>query len=216
MSIERSRTADPVVDVPRGLTMGSWAMWLLITALSTGLAGLAAAGLYLHTGQAAWPPPELTRPGGGMALLALLLVVAVAVLTHRAKVRLRTGALRSAASLLLAAVAVSLAAVLTLARDLAGSGFRWDAHAYASVYWVTTGTAAVFVAIGALLLAAVLVQRLTGVVDPTRMLELEVTAGYVWWTVGAVAVCLAVAHLLPDPSAAAAARSAVAIAELRA
>jgi heme/copper-type cytochrome/quinol oxidase subunit 3 len=180
-------------------------MWLTLTALSTALAGLAAAGLYLHTGQDAWPPPEVTAPGGGRALAALALAAVGAGLAHAARLRLRAGAEEVATSLLFGAMVASSGTVLVLANDLAAAGFRWDVHAYTSVYWVMTVTAACFAAVGVLMLAAVGVQRLTGVVDPARMLELEVAAGYVWWSVAAIAVCLAVVHLLPDPAAAPAA-----------
>lgn len=202
MSVERSRTAHPIEGRPHGATMGTWGLWLTLVALSTGLAGLAAAGLYLHAGQEAWPPAELTAPGGGWALAALGLVTLGAVVAHAARQQLRAGAERAATSLLSGATVVLSGGVVVLAADLAQAGFRWDAHAYASLYWVLTVTAAVFAGVGALLLAAVAVQRLTGVVDPERMLELEAAAIYVWWSVAAVAVCLAVAHLLPDPAAA--------------
>lgn len=200
MSIERSRTAHPVVDDPRGLTMGSWAMWITLTALSTGIAGLLAAGLYLHSGQPAWPPAELSRPSPLPAWLMIGGTTVAAVLTHRAKVLLRAAKRQGATTALLVAGAVATAVVLTAAADVATAGFRWDVHAYASIYWILTLSAAVFVAVGVLMLAAVAVQRLIGVVDEDRMLELEVTSGYLWWSIPAVVSLLAVVHLLPDPS----------------
>ena len=200
MSIERSRTAHPVVDAPRGLTMGSWAMWITLTALSTGIAGLAAAALYLHSGQPAWPPAPLTRPTSLYALAMIVLTVAGALVTHRAKVQLRTGRRQAATASLLLAGALTTAVPVVAGFDLANSGFRWDAHAYASIYWVNTIGAATFVVVGVFMLAAVTVQRLIGVVDEGRMLELEVTSGYLWWSIFAVVALLAVVHLLPDPA----------------
>jgi heme/copper-type cytochrome/quinol oxidase subunit 3 len=199
VSVSRSRTAHPVTDQPRGLTMGMWGAILLVVALSTGLAGLATAGFYLHTGQPAWPPPPLERPGSWMAVLAIgLLVLGVAAATV-ANLRLR-GDARPAPSVLLLASGVTLtASAVVLARDLSSTGFHWGDHAYASVYVANTATAAVFVAVGVLMVAALLVQRLVGVVDSGRMLEADIVVLYLWWTVAAVAVCLAVAHLLPDP-----------------
>lgn len=200
MSIERSRTAHPVVDAPRGLTMGSWAMWITLTALSTGIAGLAAAALYLHSGQPAWPPAELSRPSPLYAVAMIIATTAGALIIHRAKVQLRSGAQQAATASLLLGGAVTTAVVLLAALDIANAGFRWDAHAYASIYWVNTIGAALFVAVGVLMIAAVTVQRLIGVVDEERMLELEVTSGYLWWTIFAVVALLAPAHLLPDPT----------------
>jgi cytochrome c oxidase subunit III len=209
VSIERSRTAIPVVDRPAGLTMGSWAMWLALTAFTTAIAGLAAAGLYLHSGQPAWPPAPLTRPSPLYAVVLLVLAAFGALAAQRAKVALRRDQPRSATSAMGVALLALLASVATAAVDLANAGFRWDAHAYTSLYWVLTVMAAIFVGVGVLLLASVLIQRLIGVVDAHRMLELEVTVGYLVWSVGAAAVLLAVVHLLPDPASGAAAALAV-------
>ncbi len=68
-----------------------------------------------------------------------------------------------------------------LGGDLAGVPFRWADHAYASVYVVLTATAATFIAISTLMVAALLIQRLVGVVDSGRMLEADVTVLYLWW-----------------------------------
>jgi heme/copper-type cytochrome/quinol oxidase subunit 3 len=199
MAVSRSRTAHPVTDRPRGLTMGMWGAVLLLVALSTGLAGLATAGLYLHTGQPAWPPPPLERPGSWLAVLAVALVLFGAAVATVADLRLREDARPTPSVLLLTSGATLAAAVVVLARDLGSTGFHWGDHAYASVYVANTATAAVFAAVGVLMVAALLVQRLVGVVDSGRMLEADIVVLYLWWTVAAVVVCLAVAHLLPDP-----------------
>lgn len=205
MSIVRSRTAHAVVDRPRGRTMGWWALWTTLTALSTGIAGICAAALYLHSGQPAWPPAPLERPGSGYALAMVALTAAGALATHRAKVQLRDTKRRGATGSLLLAGAVTTGVLLLAGVDLANAGFRWDAHAYASVYWTNTVIAAVFVGVGVIMQAAVTVQRLIGVLDEERMLELELTSDYLWWCIPAVSAVLAVAHLLPDPAGGAAA-----------
>jgi cytochrome c oxidase subunit III len=201
VAVERSRTAHPIGEEPRGLTMGSWGMWLTITALTTAVAGFAAAGLYLHTGQEAWPPEGITRPGVGEAVVSVLLALAGAAIAHRARAQVRTGDYQPASLGMIAGIGLLLGSVLVLARDLTEAGFRWDEHAYTSLYWVLTVLAATFVGIGLLMLASVLVQRLVGAVDESRMLELDVTVGYLWWAAGAAAALLAVVHLLPDPAA---------------
>lgn len=201
MSIERSRTAHPVVEHPRGLTMGSWGMWLVLTALSTGLAGIAAAGLYLHSGQPAWPPAPLQRPTSMYAFGMVLLTAAGAFVAHRAKLQLRGAERRSATGSLLLSGALLTAVPVLAGVDLANVGFRWDAHAYTSVYWTNTIIVATLVSVGVIMVGAVTIQRLIGVLDETRMLELEVAVGYLWWTIPATAAILAVAHFLPDPTA---------------
>lgn len=202
MATLRSRTAQPVTDRPRGLTMGMYGMIVLLVVLSTGLAGLATAGLYLHTGQPAWPPEPLVRPGSWLAVGATLLAIGGAVALTFAAVRLRRDEHPAPSLLMLISGLLLAGSVLLLGRDLGATPFHWSDHAYASVYVVNTASALVFVAIGALMVAGVLIQRLVGLVDSRRMLELDVAAVFVWWTVLAVVVCLAIAHLLPDPGGA--------------
>ncbi|MEX1177982.1 MAG: hypothetical protein WEB09_05935 [Nitriliruptor sp.] len=199
MSVHRSRTAHAVTDRPRGLTMGMWGAVLLLVVLSTALAGLAAAGLYLHTGQDAWPPEPLVRPGSWPAVFGTVLAAAGAAAATVANLELRRDRRPVPSLLLMVAGGLLLGSIVVLARDLVGTDFTWSDHAYASIYIVNTAVAAFFVALGLLMVGALLVQRLVGVVDAGRMLEADITVLYLWWTVGAVAVCLAVAHLLPDP-----------------
>jgi heme/copper-type cytochrome/quinol oxidase subunit 3 len=199
MPVSRSRTAHAVTENPRGLTMGMWGTVLLLIVLTTFLAGVAAAGLYLHTGQAAWPPDPLTRPGSWPAVFGAVLTLGGTFLVTLAAVRLRRDERPLPSLLLLAAGAVLTLATVVLAADLVSVPFGWQEHAYASTYVVMTAIAAVFVAVGVLMVGAVLVQRLVGVVDAGRMLEVDNIVLYLWWTTLAVPVLLAIVHLLPDP-----------------
>jgi len=199
MSTHRSRTADPLPDVPSGSTMGMWGMWLTVGVLLAGLAGLGAAALYLHSGQPAWPPDGVPAPASARAVAGVLLAaVALTVLTV-ARRWLISGPRTAVAPLLLVAMGASIASVWSLVTDLLDAPFRWDEHAYTSVYWVLTGSAAMFVGVATLMLGAVLVQRLTGVLDARRMLELEVTLTYLRFAVLATVVLIGLVHLLPDP-----------------
>jgi heme/copper-type cytochrome/quinol oxidase subunit 3 len=195
----RSRTAHPVADRTRGLTMGMWGAILLLVVLTTGLAGVAAAGLYLHTGQPAWPPSPLERPGAWPAIIAIVLAIAGNLAATAAALKLRADARPAPSLLLLVSGALLTASVVVLGRDIAAAPFHWADHAYASVYVVHTAIAASFVAVSVLMVAALLVQRLVGVVDSGRMLEADITVVYLWWAVPAMMVCLGVVHLLPDP-----------------
>lgn len=182
--------------------MGMWGTVLLLVVLSTFLAGVAAAGLYLHTGQAAWPPEPIVRPGSWLAVVGTLLTAVGTGLTTLAALRLRRDERPVPSLLLLAAGAALTAAAFVLAVDLSSVPFGWQEHVYASVYVVFTAIAATFVAVGVLMVGAVLVQRLVGVVDAHRMLEVDNVVLYLWWTTGAVPIVLAVVHLLPDPGGA--------------
>lgn len=181
--------------------MGMWGAILMLIVLTTALAGLAAAGLYLHTGQPAWPPAPLERPGSWPAVGAIALALAGTIAATAATIRLRADERPAPSLLLLVSGALLTASAVVLGGDIAATPFHWADHAYASVYVVLTAFAAFFVALSALMVAAVLVQRLVGVVDSGRMLEADITVLYLWWAVPAMTVCLAVVHLLPDPGA---------------
>jgi heme/copper-type cytochrome/quinol oxidase subunit 3 len=195
----RSRTAHPVVDRTRGLTMGMWGAILLLIVLTTGLAGVAAAGLYLHTGQPAWPPEPLQRPGSWPAVWSLVLCLGGNVAASAAALKLRADARPAPSLLLLISGALLTASVVVLGQDIASVPFHWGDHAYASVYVILTAIAASFAVVSVMMVAAVLIQRLVGVVDSGRMLEADITVLYLWWALPAMAVCLGVVHLLPDP-----------------
>lgn len=181
--------------------MGMWGAVLLLVVLTTGLAGIAAAGLYLHTGQPAWPPAPLERPGSWPAVIAIALALVGNVAATLAAIKLRADARPAPSMLLLTSAVLLTSSVVVLGGDVAAVPFHWADHAYASVYVILTAIAAVFVAVSALMVVAVLIQRLVGVVDSGRMLEADITVLYLWWAVPAMMVCLGVVHLLPNPGA---------------
>lgn len=199
MPVSRSRTAHPVGEESHRLTMGSLGTVLLLVVLTTFLAGIAAGGLYLHTGQPAWPPEPLTRPGSWPAVGGALLTLAGTAAVTFTTVRLRRDEQRIPVLLLLVAAATLAAAATILAIDLATVPFDWQDHAYASLYVVLTALAATFIAVGALMVGGIAIQLLVGIVDAQRMVEVDNVVLYLWWTVVAVPILLGIVHLLPDP-----------------
>jgi cytochrome c oxidase subunit 3 len=182
--------------------MGTWGAMLSVIVLLMFLAGLAAAALYLHSGQPAWPPEGISRPDRTRAGISVLLALAAAGVLVLGRSRLLGGARRPAAMRLLLSLALHGAAIWVLAADLQAVGFRWDEHAYTSLYWVLTGMAMLALGTGALMVASVLIQVLTGVVDPARNLELDTTLVMVLFGVVTTMVLMALVHLLPSPGGA--------------
>ncbi|MTV23998.1 hypothetical protein FTX61_00970 [Nitriliruptoraceae bacterium ZYF776] len=193
----RSRTAHPVTGGPRGLTMGAWGVWCTIIIGAMGVAGLGAAALYLQTGAPEWPPEGITRPGTGRAWLALGLAVVACVGSLLARQRLRRDAKPDTAVALIGTLVAALASIGVLIADIPAAGFRWDEHAYTSVYWILTAGSAFFLGISALMVGAVLVQRIVGLVDPDRMLEMDVTVVFLFFSTITAAFLLALVHYLP-------------------
>jgi cytochrome c oxidase subunit 3 len=197
MAIRTSRTAEPVTDRPRGGAMGAWGMWMGVLVMVMFSAGLATAALYLETTQPLWPPEDIEVPGRGLAWLAVALTGAGVGATSWALPRMRAADRRSAALALAWAGAALTGAIVALVADLGASGFRWDAHAYTSVYWALTGFVITYQAVAVMMVAAVLVQTIAGLVDEDRHLELSNTIIYLWFTFGASVVLLALVHYLP-------------------
>lgn len=197
MGIHTSRTAEPLPGARPGATMGTWGLWLTITVLVMFVAGMAAAALYLHTGQSRWPPEGFAAPARTWALLGVALAAAAAASGTAALRRMRVGDQPGATLLLTASLIAVAASVLALAHDLGTAGFRWDEHAYTSVYWVLTGTSAVFAGVGVLVTVAVIVQTLVGLIDDARHLELTNAVIYLWFSAATTVVLLALVHLLP-------------------
>lgn len=207
MRAERSRTVIPIRERAHGVAMGGWGLWLTIIVMVMFVAGLAAAPLYLETGQpratvtgeigSGWPPPGLPLPGLGRAAAAILLGALGAGLVTGALRAVREGAVRVTGILLLAAGVLLSGSVATIVADVAAAPFRFDVHAYASTYWILSIVAAIFLGVAVLMVAGVLVHVLTGVVDAARHLELGNAAVFVWTALGLATVLLLMVHVHP-------------------
>ncbi|MFA9432990.1 hypothetical protein [Egicoccus sp. AB-alg2] len=198
MFARRSRTAHPVTDEGlRGLTVGAWGMLQTIIVLAVGTAGFATAALYLHSGQPAWPPDGIAPPGAGRGVASVVASVGACVAIVVARRRCLAEARPDTALALLAAGALLVGAIVPLVLDLGALPFRWDVHVYASLYWVITGVVVTYHAVALLMVGATLGQRLVGLIDRDRMLELDNTVLMVFFTALAGAALLALLHWLP-------------------
>lgn len=208
MRANRSRTAQPLRGAETHSAMGAWGLGLTVVVLLMFVAGFASAALYLETGTpqaggsdqsvgSGWPPSGIEVPGRGLALSALALLGAGGLALSWATQRLTRRSEQPAAILVAAGAGCWIAAALVLTADLRGVGFSFDEHAYTSVYWTLTVATIVFTVVGMVMASGVLVQMLTGVVDPGRHLELVVTAAYGWFIFASAAVMLGLVHLLP-------------------
>jgi heme/copper-type cytochrome/quinol oxidase subunit 3 len=207
MTANRSRSAQPIGDRAHGAAMGTWGLWQTIIVLAMFSLGLLAAPLYLETAQPrqpltgeprpGWPPEGIPVPGVGRAVGALLLVAVAAVVLLAAQRYVRAGLERLGTIMVTTSGVVMAVATGVLVADLGAAPFRWDEHAYTSVYWVLTGMTLTLTGAGVILLGSVVVQLLTGIVDADRHLELVNANWYVWSVLVLSAVLLAGAHLHP-------------------
>lgn len=192
-----SRTAFPIRGARQGFPIGIWGIWLAMAVLVAFLGALLVSVIYLYWGQEAWPPAGYAAPPLLRGTAALLLALVAAPLTLVALRLIRAGNEQASGHVLFASLLAGLGSLGLLVADLALAPWSWDEHVYTSLFWVMVGTSATFVAVSSLMVAAVLVQRVAGVVDRGRHLELEVTAVFWLFTLLAVLASYGSVHLLP-------------------
>lgn len=197
MGTRTSRTAYPIRGAKQGGAIGAWGAWLTMAVLVTALSGLVVSVIFLYWGQEEWPPAGYEEPAIGLGVVALLLALGATALTFAAVPVLRSGLERTSGHLIFGGLVLGGGSLAALIVDLARSPWGWDEHVYTSLFWILVGNAAVFVAVAVLMSFAVLVQRVVGVVDAGRHLELEVTVVFWGFAVAAVAAAFVLIHLLP-------------------
>lgn len=197
MTVRSSRFTRPVAPgTEDARTIGWWGMVLGIIALAHLVGAFIVAYLYLRAGQTEWPPAGVERPDVALPALAPVLTAAAAVFatlevrwTERRAILGMTGAS--------AAIVVGLAAVLARVLVLTDVDFRWDDHAYGSLYWLLNATDITLVASGVIGSAVLLSQHAMGDYDEQRTDEIRVLSLY-WWFVVASSVALYVTvNLIP-------------------
>jgi heme/copper-type cytochrome/quinol oxidase subunit 3 len=207
MSANISRSAQPLRGERTAAAMGVWGLVLGLIVLLMFMAGLAAAALYLETGQPraevtgeqqdGWPPPHIAIPARHLAGIAVVVLLAGVAALSAAIRRIAAGAEQQATFLVTLGMLGCTTAVVLLVADLQATPFHWSDHAYTSIYWALTGSTALFVGVAAIMAGSVLVQLLVGVVDARRHLEVFATAVYGWFCVLAAVILLSLVHLLP-------------------
>lgn len=133
-----------------------WGMTLGVAALASMLSTIIFAALFLRGVSGAWPQAparSLVMPG---LVLALTLASAVTVGWAHRSVRTRSRARLQTGSAVGSVLGVGILAAA--ASDLATVGFRWDAHAYGSVYWLGVGFQGMATLAGVVMMLAAAVQ----------------------------------------------------------
>jgi heme/copper-type cytochrome/quinol oxidase subunit 3 len=162
-----------------------WSASLFIAIETTMFALLLTAYFYVRGNFQEWPP---TGPGApstkaacvGAVLLALSIVPAV--LADRAA---RRHDLRGMRRQLIAATVLMAGFLVARALELAWLAFRWDDHAYGSVFWATVGMHT-FHSLTSLVENGVMVAVLSiGPVEKRHLVDVHSTALYWYFVTGA-------------------------------
>lgn len=192
-----SRTATPIRGVRQGQPIGAWTAWMTLGIFAVATSTLLVSHVYLYWGQDVWPPPGYQAPALLRATIAMVLVVVGGALTFAALRAMRAGRERTSGHILFAAALVLAGCLTALIVDMTAAPWLWDEHVYTSLFWLNAGYAALFVAMSLLMLLALVIQRVAGVLDAERHLELQVVTILMIHTVAVVAVAYIMAYLLP-------------------
>ena len=142
----RTLVAPPRIDVSGlpTLRLGHrsplwWGVVGLIAIESTVFAICIATYFYLRGSEPVWPPPG-DRPLVGLATIQLAVLLLSAVPMHLVERASMRQSLRGMRSWLIVCTLLGLVFLVLRGLEIAWLGFRWDSHAYGSIFWFILGT----------------------------------------------------------------------------
>jgi cytochrome c oxidase subunit III len=197
VTVESSRFARPIAPgAEHARTIGWWGMLLGIIALAHFVGALVVAYLYIRAGHAEWPPPGVELPPLVWPAVATgLTALAATLATLEVRWTARHGPVGMAGAL--GAIVVGSGAVALRMLVLVDAGFRWDDHAYGSLYWLLQATDITLVASGVIGSATILAQHAMGDYDTQNHDEIRVLSLYWWFAVAASAGLYVTTNLVP-------------------
>ena len=170
-------------------TLAAWGMGLSLLVAGIVFATLLLSYFYLRVENETWPPPGVTAPAAGWAVLSTAFVIFAAIANRYALSAVRAdeqGALRRG---LVTAIALSSVAAVLQVFDFVRLTFSATGHAYGSIFYTLGGFVIAMVAIGTVINAVVAYQawrnrfsarRHAPIVNAARF----ATAAAVTWAIG--------------------------------
>lgn len=176
-----------------------WGVCSLIAIELSVFGGLLASYLYLRLGHASWPPPGVPLPDWKLAAVGTVLLLITSYLMKRAT---RMAVQQNRAPVLLLGASAFLAVTVNVIRlfELAHLEFRWDSHAYGSIFWVIEGLH--FLHVLAALLATGLIAAIAATGRTTELVKVAVEVVGLYWqfVVWTWVVMFVVIYLIPRAS----------------
>lgn len=153
-----------------------WGVLLLVAIEATGMGLLLVSFFYLGGNDDSWPPASVGAPAFRLAVVEAALLAASGVpmiLCVRAARRERLAPARG-----WLAVATILGAAMLVARafEIPRIAFRWDSHAFGSVFWMIFGVHVSHVLTGVLENTMMIALLLIGPVEKKHFADLEASA----------------------------------------
>jgi cytochrome c oxidase subunit I+III len=197
-------TARPALDVsglpPIEVNSRSLLWWGIVGMMvieGTMVALHVAAYFYLRLLAVVWPPPTAYDRGVLLPTLALAVLLVSAVPMYFADDAAKKGDRVATVWFTLANVALGLVFLAMRAVQMRRLTFRWDTHAYGSIYWATLGLHSAH-AIASIVESLVLVViLLCGHFDDEQRLGVRTDGLYWYFVVGAWVPLYVVLYLFP-------------------
>jgi len=162
------RTYGVPVNTGGSVVVARWGTALAILFVGIAFSALLLSYFYLRLENPIWPPPAVSDPRVGAALLAGALVVTSAGAVRAAQRRIKDGDMRGFVGGLLVALALAGSGAFVQWRDVAGLGIVPTAHAYGSIFYTLTGFVSTVAVAAMILLAMVVFWALRGIYSARR------------------------------------------------
>jgi cytochrome c oxidase subunit 3 len=174
-----------------------WGLASLLAIESTMIALLVGGYFYVHGKFDPWPPSPIAASARIIGACELAILFASAVPTCLLTRAVMRSALRPSRARLLVLTLLGVLLVALRALELRAIGFRWDANAYASMFWAMVGlhTLHLVAGVGENILFLALLFR--GPVEKKFMVDLHVNGLYWYFVIAGWAVMYPTLYLEP-------------------
>jgi heme/copper-type cytochrome/quinol oxidase subunit 3 len=173
-----------------------WGVVLLVAIEATAMGILLVSALYLRGGPAAdvWPPSTVGASALRLGLVEAALLAASFVPMVMAVRAGRRERLAPARAWLAVATLLGLAMLVVRAFEIPRIAFRWDSHAFGSVFWMIFGVHVTHVVTGVLESAMLVALFFVGPVEKKHYADLEASALLWYFSVVEWAPALAILY----------------------
>lgn len=154
-----------------------WGVCGLIAIEMSVFGGLTASYFYLRLGHESWPPPGTPLPDWQYGAVATALLLVSSYTIQKAT----TLAVQDRSPVFFLGASIGLAVLSDVVRFIMmwRLPFRWDANAYASIYWAIAGLHFVHVIVA--LLGTGLIAAIAAVGRRTRLLQIAIEVDGLYW-----------------------------------
>ena len=153
-----------------------WGLLLLVAIEGTAMGLLLVSAIYLRGDADVWPPSTVGPAALRLALIEAALLGASTLPMVWAVRAARAERLRPARGWLVVATLLAVAMLVLRALENPRVAFRWDSHAFGSVFWMTLGVHITHVVTGVLENALLIALFFTGPVERKHYADLEASA----------------------------------------